>query len=199
MALIGSVATGRAIARAAADRLKHVTLELGGKNACIIYPDADVDKAIAGAVAGMNFTWCGQSCGSTSRVFVHASLHDRVVAGIVAAVRRFKPGLPTDAVDDDGRDHFAGAVSTRSSVTSRSAASRARRSRAAARARAIRISPTATSCRRPCSPASRRTMRIAQRGDFRPGAVRPVVDGRGADARRRQRRRIRLELLDLHA
>jgi betaine-aldehyde dehydrogenase len=44
----------------------------------------------------MNFTWCGQSCGSTSRVFVHASLHDRVVSGIVDAVRRFKPGLPAD-------------------------------------------------------------------------------------------------------
>jgi len=96
IALIGSVPTGRAIARAAADRLKHVTLELGGKNACIIHADADLDKAIAGAVAGMNFTWCGQSCGSTSRVFVHASVHDRVVAGIVAAAARFKPGLPTD-------------------------------------------------------------------------------------------------------
>jgi betaine-aldehyde dehydrogenase len=96
IALIGSVPTGRAIARAAADRLKHVTLELGGKNACIVYPDADVEKAIAGAVAGMNFTWCGQSCGSTSRVFVHESIHDRVVAGIVAAAQRYKPGLPTD-------------------------------------------------------------------------------------------------------
>jgi len=96
IALIGSVPTGRVIARAAADRLKHVTLELGGKNACIIHPDADLDKAIAGAVAGMNFTWCGQSCGSTSRVFVHASIRDRVVAGIVAAVARYKPGLPTD-------------------------------------------------------------------------------------------------------
>jgi len=96
IALIGSVPTGRAIARAAAERLKHVTLELGGKNACIVYPDADVDKAIAGAVAGMNFTWCGQSCGSTSRVFVHQSIHDRVVEGIVRAVQRYKPGLPTD-------------------------------------------------------------------------------------------------------
>jgi betaine-aldehyde dehydrogenase len=96
IALIGSVATGRSVARGAADRLKHVTLELGGKNACIIYPDADIDRAVAGAVAGMNFTWCGQSCGSTSRVFVHASIHDRVVAGIVAAVQRFKPGVPTD-------------------------------------------------------------------------------------------------------
>jgi betaine-aldehyde dehydrogenase len=96
LALIGSVPTGRAIARGAAERLKHVTLELGGKNACIIHPDADVDKAIAGAVAGMNFTWCGQSCGSTSRVFVHASIHDRVVAGILAAVQRFTPGIPTE-------------------------------------------------------------------------------------------------------
>jgi betaine-aldehyde dehydrogenase len=96
IALIGSVPTGRAIARAAAERLKHVTLELGGKNACIVYPDADVDKAVAGAVAGMNFTWCGQSCGSTSRVFVHQSIHDRVVEGIVRAVQRYKPGLPTD-------------------------------------------------------------------------------------------------------
>ena len=96
LALIGSVPTGRAIARGAAERLKHVTLELGGKNACVIHPDADVDKAIAGAVAGMNFTWCGQSCGSTSRVFVHASVHERVVAGIVAAVQRFRPGIPTE-------------------------------------------------------------------------------------------------------
>jgi betaine-aldehyde dehydrogenase len=65
LSLIGSVPTGRAIAKGAAERLKHVTLELGGKNACVIYPDADLPRAIAGAVAGMNFTWCGQSCGST--------------------------------------------------------------------------------------------------------------------------------------
>jgi len=96
LALIGSVPTGRAVAKGAAERLKHVTLELGGKNACVIYPDADLDRAIAAAVAGMNFTWCGQSCGSTSRLFVHASVHDRVVAGVLAAVRRYVPGPPTD-------------------------------------------------------------------------------------------------------
>jgi len=96
LALIGSVPTGRAVAKGAAERLKHVTLELGGKNACVIYPDADLPRAIAGAVAGMNFTWCGQSCGSTSRLFVHESLHDRVVEGIVAAVSRYVPGPPAD-------------------------------------------------------------------------------------------------------
>jgi len=96
LALIGSVPTGRAIARAGAERLKHVTLELGGKNACIIYPDADMDKAIPAAVNGMNFTWCGQSCGSTSRLFVHESIHDQVVAGMLKAIRHYQPGIPTD-------------------------------------------------------------------------------------------------------
>ena len=96
LALIGSVPTGRAIARAGAERLKHVTLELGGKNACIVYPDADMDKAIPAAVNGMNFTWCGQSCGSTSRLFVHESIHDQVVAGLLQAIRVYQPGIPTD-------------------------------------------------------------------------------------------------------
>jgi betaine-aldehyde dehydrogenase len=94
--LIGSVPTGRAISKAGADRLKHVGLELGGKNALIVYPDADVKRAIEGAVRGMNFTWCGQSCGSTSRLFLHESLHDKVLAGVVEAVKYYKPGIPTE-------------------------------------------------------------------------------------------------------
>lgn len=97
VSLIGSVPTGRAIAKAAAERLKHVTLELGGKNACIIYPDADIERAVKGAVAGMNFTWASQSCGSTSRLFVHESIHDQVVKGVIEAVKTFRPGLPTDS------------------------------------------------------------------------------------------------------
>jgi len=96
LSLIGSVPTGRAIAKRAAERLKHVSLELGGKNACVIYPDADLEKAAAGAVNGMNFTWCGQSCGSTSRLFVHESVHDRVMAIVLERVKRYKPGIPTD-------------------------------------------------------------------------------------------------------
>ena len=96
LALIGSVPTGRAIAKAAAEQLKHVSLELGGKNACIVYPDADLEKAIRGAVNGMNFTWCGQSCGSTSRLFVHASVYDAVLKGLLEAIQIYKPGIPTD-------------------------------------------------------------------------------------------------------
>jgi betaine-aldehyde dehydrogenase len=95
--LIGSVPTGKAIMRAAADSLKPVLLELGGKNALIMYPDADLDKAVAGAVRGMNFTWAGQSCGSTSRLFVHESIHDRVLDHVVETIRKqHKPGMPTD-------------------------------------------------------------------------------------------------------
>jgi len=96
VSLIGSVPTGRAIAKAGAERLKHITLELGGKNACIIYPDADLSRAIPGAVNGMNFTWCGQSCGSTSRLFVHDSVYDKVMAGMLDAIKIYKPGIPTE-------------------------------------------------------------------------------------------------------
>lgn len=96
LALIGSVPTGRAIMKAGSDQLKHITLELGGKNACIIYPDADLSKAIPAAVNGMNFTWCGQSCGSTSRLFVHSSIYDQVMAGIQVQIQNYKPGIPTD-------------------------------------------------------------------------------------------------------
>ncbi len=111
VALIGSVAAGKAVMRTAADDLKKVLLELGGKNAMIIYPDADPDKAAQGAVRGMNFTWCGQSCGSTSRLFLHASVHDDMLARIVDITgRSHRPGLPTNTQTTMGalasRDQF---------------------------------------------------------------------------------------------
>lgn len=96
VAVIGSVPTGRAVARGAADRLKRVSLELGGKNACIVYPDADLAAATKAAVDGMNFTWCGQSCGSTSRLFLHESIHDQVVAGMQEHIKNYRPGIPTE-------------------------------------------------------------------------------------------------------
>lgn len=93
--LIGSIAAGRAVMRAAADTIKPVLLELGGKNALIAYPDADPRAVARAAVAGMNFTWCGQSCGSTSRAFIHESLRDAVLDEMRLAVARYRPGLPT--------------------------------------------------------------------------------------------------------
>jgi len=111
IAFTGSVETGREILRTAADRIKVVTLELGGKNPMIIFPDVDIEKAATAAVQGMNFRWCqGQSCGSTSRVFIHRAMHDQFVEALVAGVRQIKVGLPTDPTTEMGalvsREHY---------------------------------------------------------------------------------------------
>jgi len=97
VSLIGSIPTGRAVMRSAADTLKKLTLELGGKNALIAYPDVDPKKVAAGAVFGMNLKWtAGQSCGSTSRVFLHESIYDETLKHIVDEMSRLRCGLPTD-------------------------------------------------------------------------------------------------------
>jgi acyl-CoA reductase-like NAD-dependent aldehyde dehydrogenase len=93
----GSVATGLAIQRAAASTsVKHVTLELGGKNPFIVFPDADLDRVVELAVAGMNFSWAGQSCGSTSRLLLHESVHDEVVERVAQRMSALRLGDPTD-------------------------------------------------------------------------------------------------------
>lgn len=94
--VIGSVPTGKAVYRSGAGTLKKLALELGGKNAMIGYPDADPCKLAAGAIRGMNFGWCGQSCGSTSRLFLHDDVHDLVLEQIVALLADVRPGIPTD-------------------------------------------------------------------------------------------------------
>jgi betaine-aldehyde dehydrogenase len=91
---VGSVPTGRAIARDAADGLKKVTFELGGKNPIIIFPDADPRKAAAAAIKGMNMNRQGQSCSSTSRVFVHSSLHEPVLQELVRLAEALPVGMP---------------------------------------------------------------------------------------------------------
>jgi betaine-aldehyde dehydrogenase len=91
---VGSVPTGRAIAREAAEGLKRVTLELGGKNPIIIFPDADPKKAASAAIKGMNMNRQGQSCSSTSRVFVHESLHKAVTAELVNLAEALPIGAP---------------------------------------------------------------------------------------------------------
>jgi betaine-aldehyde dehydrogenase len=91
---VGSVPTGRAIAREAAEGLKRVSLELGGKNPIIIFPDADPRKAASAAIKGMNMNRQGQSCSSTSRVFVHESLHRAVAAEIVRLAEALPVGFP---------------------------------------------------------------------------------------------------------
>ena len=103
LAFIGAETTGRAIvARAMGVNVKHVSLELGGKNPLLVFPDADVDLAVEGAIRGMNFTWQGQSCGSTSRVFVDRAIHDEFLERLVAAVEPLKQGAPDDWTTETG-------------------------------------------------------------------------------------------------
>jgi len=94
IAFIGSVETGRIIAQEAAAGLKQVSLELGGKNPIIIFPDADPQQAARLAIKGMNMNRQGQSCSSTSRVMVHQSIHAEVVGHLVAEAEKLPVGFP---------------------------------------------------------------------------------------------------------
>ena len=96
LSVIGSIATGRAVMHAAADGIRPVLLELGGKNALIAFADADPFAVADAMIAGMNFAWCGQSCGSTSRAFIHAGIYDAVLEQLRRGCTAIRPGLPTE-------------------------------------------------------------------------------------------------------
>ncbi len=103
IAFIGSAATGRRIqASGAAAAVKTVTLELGGKNPIVVFPDADLDLAVEGAIRGMNFTWQGQSCGSTSRLLVHRECYEDFVAKVAERIAAMRPGPPLEPTSDTG-------------------------------------------------------------------------------------------------
>src|SRR5580658_5787420 len=91
----GSPGVGREILRGAAGNLKRVTLELGGKSANIIFPDADLDAAAKAAASGIFFN-SGQVCSAGSRILVHESVHDTVVERLVARAKSMRLGNPMD-------------------------------------------------------------------------------------------------------
>ncbi|MFZ2875710.1 MAG: aldehyde dehydrogenase [Phycisphaerales bacterium] len=97
----GSTGVGRWIASAAGQRLKRVSLELGGKNPFIIFPDADLDGAIATALRAA-FTNQGQVCLCGSRLLVHRSVLPRVLDGLLAGVGNLRPGDPSDPATNFG-------------------------------------------------------------------------------------------------
>jgi betaine-aldehyde dehydrogenase len=103
LAFIGAATTGRSIqARAASVAVKHVSLELGGKNPIVVFNDADLEAAVDGAIRGMNFTWQGQSCGSTSRVIVQREIYNDFVDLLSRTVSALKQGAPDDAETQTG-------------------------------------------------------------------------------------------------
>lgn len=94
----GSTATGKQIARAAADRLMGVTLELGGKNPAIVLKDADPSWVVEGLMTG-SFLNQGQVCAASSRIYIEAPLFDTVVSGFEQAVKSLSvgPGMSQEA------------------------------------------------------------------------------------------------------
>ena len=94
IAFTGSTEVGRLIVKASAGNLKKVSLELGGKSPAIVFPDADLDRAIAGTASAIFFNQ-GQCCCAGSRLFVHESIYDKVLQGVsdIAGGINMGPGL----------------------------------------------------------------------------------------------------------
>jgi acyl-CoA reductase-like NAD-dependent aldehyde dehydrogenase len=97
----GSRTTGVAVTKAAADNLKHVHLELGGKNAIIVLDDADVDLAVE-AILWSAFGTSGQRCTAASRVIAHEKIYDALQSKLVAATERLRLGPGWDDATDVG-------------------------------------------------------------------------------------------------
>jgi len=91
----GETRTGEAIMRAAANGVRPVSLELGGKNPGIVFADADLDKAVEGTMRSV-FANCGQVCLGTERVYVERPIFDQFVARLKAGAENLKIGGPLD-------------------------------------------------------------------------------------------------------
>jgi len=95
VSLTGSVPTGRKVYAAAADGIKHVTTELGGKSPMIVFEDANIDDAVSGAING-NFYSSGQICSNGTRVFVYRSLLEPFLERLCTRLKGVIMGDPLD-------------------------------------------------------------------------------------------------------
>ncbi|KZX98746.1 MULTISPECIES: betaine-aldehyde dehydrogenase [unclassified Sulfitobacter] len=95
VSLTGSVPTGRKVYAAAAEGIKHVTMELGGKSPLIVFEDADIENAIGGAILG-NFYSSGQVCSNGTRVFVHRDIKEKFLSRLAERLDKAVIGDPMD-------------------------------------------------------------------------------------------------------
>ena len=93
VSLTGSVPTGRKVYAAAAEGMRHVTMELGGKSPLVIFDDADLENAVSGAILG-NFYSSGQVCSNGTRVFVQKGIKDAFLKRLTARLADVKMGDP---------------------------------------------------------------------------------------------------------
>jgi len=95
IAFTGDTSTGRGVMRTAAETLKHITLELGGKSPNIVFPDADLDAALRGATIGI-FYGKGEVCAAGSRLLVDKSIKDQFLAKVAERTKKMVAGDPLD-------------------------------------------------------------------------------------------------------
>ncbi len=101
IAFTGSTATGKIVAASAAQTLKRVTLELGGKSPSVVFDDADVDAAIAGALYGVYYN-AGQCCEARSRILLQSGIYERFVRGFTERAKQLRVGNPEDPATQIG-------------------------------------------------------------------------------------------------
>jgi len=101
VAFTGSTEVGKLILQAAAGNLKKVSLELGGKSPNVVYADADIDQAIAGAASAIFFNH-GQCCCAGSRLYVEKKVFDKVVDGVAEQAEKIKLGPGFESTSDMG-------------------------------------------------------------------------------------------------
>ncbi len=101
VSITGSTRSGKYVMRAAAETIKHVHLELGGKAPFIVYDDADIEAAAYGAVVG-GYVNCGQDCTAATRVYVQDSVYDTFLQSFVSKVKQIRVGDPTLESTDMG-------------------------------------------------------------------------------------------------
>lgn len=95
IAFTGGLAAGRAVGKSAGDHVRSATLELGGKSANVVFPDADLETAVTGAVKGI-FAASGQTCVAGSRLLLHESIHDEFLDRLVERTENIRLGDPFD-------------------------------------------------------------------------------------------------------
>jgi succinate-semialdehyde dehydrogenase/glutarate-semialdehyde dehydrogenase len=93
IAFTGESGTGRRVMEIAGPQFKRITLELGGSDPMIVMPDADLKKAVSGALIG-RFWNCGQACLAVKRLYLHEAIHDAFLEQLVAKVAAYEPGDP---------------------------------------------------------------------------------------------------------
>jgi aldehyde dehydrogenase (NAD+) len=95
IAFTGSTSVGQEIMRSAADTMKRLTLELGGKSPNIVFADADIDNAVKGAITGI-FYGKGEVCNAGSRLFLESKIQDEFLEKLVARAKKMQPADPLD-------------------------------------------------------------------------------------------------------